>query len=233
MVKWLSCMLILFVAVGAAQSGNLLSENFDNIATLPGTGWALVNNSSPVGSTGWFQGNPGVFAAQAGGADSYVAANFNNAAFGGNISNWLLSPELNLSNGAIITFYTRTEAGAPFPDQLELRLSLNGASTNVGSSDTSVGDFTTLLLTINPALSVGGYPEDWTVVTASVSGLSGTSGRFAFRYFVTDTDTNADYIGIDTVSVNTASVPEPSTLLLLGAGIISLAGLRRRIAGRK
>ena len=39
-----------------------------------------------------------------------------------------------------------------FADRLELRLSTNGASTNVGTTTTSVGDFTTLLLTVNPLL---------------------------------------------------------------------------------
>lgn len=32
------------------------TENFDDIATLAGNGWLLQNNSSPVGSLGWFQG---------------------------------------------------------------------------------------------------------------------------------------------------------------------------------
>jgi hypothetical protein len=234
MVKWLSCLLILFfVAVGAAHSSNLLSEGFDDITTLAGAGWVQTNNSSPVGSTGWFQGNPGVFAAQSGADEAYVAANFNNADFGGNISNWLLTPVLTLNNGDSISFYTRTDAAA-FLDGLEVRLSTNGTSSDVGATDTSWGDFGTLLLTIDTPPKGSGYPEDWTPFTVMLSGLSGAvSGRFGFRYFVTDTSVNGDYIGIDTVSVNTASVPEPSTLLLLGTGIISLAGLRRRIAVRK
>jgi hypothetical protein len=201
MIKWLSYLFILFVAVGTAQSATVLSENFDNISSLPGAGWALINNSSPIGTTGWFQGNAGVFSAQGGAADAYIAANFNNADFGGNISNWLLTPMLNLNNVDTISFYTRTETGAPYADRLELRLSLNGASTDVGATDSSVGDFSALLLTINPALSAGGYPETWNQVTAGLSGLPGpTFGRFAFRYFLPDTSINGDYIGIDTVS---------------------------------
>src|SRR5262249_48360070 len=118
--------------------------------------------------------------------------------------------------------------GSIAPDRLELRLSLNGASTNVGATDASVGDFSTLLLTINPAVAPGGYPENWALFHAAVSGLGGpTSGRFAFRYTLPNTSVNADYIGIDTVTVDRV-VPEPSTLALLSAGLVSAARFRRR-----
>jgi hypothetical protein len=235
MIKWLSCLLILFAAVGTAQSAPILTEGFDDITTLAGSGWTQINNSALLGTTGWFQGNTGVFSAQAGAGNAYVAANFNNAYIGGgNISNWLISPELNLTNGETISFFTRTETGAPFADRLELRLSTSGSSSDVGTTDASVGDFTNLLLTINPALDVPGYPEDWAQFAVTLNGFSGP-GRFAFRYFVTDTSVNGDYIGIDTVSVNTTSVPEPSTilLLLLGMGAIPFTGLLRRFTARK
>jgi hypothetical protein len=235
MIKWLSCLFILFVAAATAQSAPILSENFNDITTLPGAGWVQTNNSSLLGSTGWFQGNDPIFPAQGGPADSYIAANFNNAAFGGNISNWLLTPTLSLNNGDSLSFYTRTETASPYPDRLEVRWSANGNSSDVGALDTSVGDFTTLLLTVNPTLAGNGYPDTWTEFTATVSGLPGPeSGRFAFRYVVPDTSINGDYIGIDTVSVaNATSVPEPSTLLFLGTVIMSVAGLRRRFATRK
>jgi hypothetical protein len=209
-----------FVVVLALATGafaDTISQNFDNISSLPGAGWALVNNSAPIGATGWFQGNPGVFGAQSGSPDSYIAANFLNAsAAGGNISNWLLTPEFSLAGGGLLTFYTRTEPGAPFADRLQVWLSTNGASTDVGSSDSSVGDFSVLLMTINPALAVGGYPEDWTAFTIVLPDTAG-SGRVGFRYYVTDTTNNGDYIGIDSVEVT--PVPEPSTLLLSSTAI--------------
>src|SRR5262249_7199215 len=123
-----------------------------------------------------------------------------------------------------------TELGSAFPDRLELRLSTNGASTNVGATDASVGDFSTLLLTINPALALNGYPSAWTQFNVAISGLSGsTAGRFAFRSSVPGTDVNGDYIGIDTLTVAT---PEPSTLLLMSAGIVGARLRRRRSADR-
>jgi hypothetical protein len=219
---------VLLMFAPAVWADIVLDEGFDNIATLPGSGWALLNNSSPLGVTGWFQGNSGVFPAYQGADDSYIAANFLNADVGGNISNWLLTPEVPIDGVVEITFYTRTETDSLIPDSLELRLSENGASTDVGATDTSVGDFGFLLLTINPALMVSGYPEDWTRVSAVISGLpSGTMGRFALRYFVPDTLDNGNYIGIDSVQISHV-VPEPESLALVGSGILMLAFCCRR-----
>jgi hypothetical protein len=215
------CLVLLLMIAGTAHSS--LTENFNDITTLPGAGWVQTNNSSPLGTTGWFQGNDGIFPAQAGAPDAYIAANFFNADTGGNISNWLLTPTLTMNNDDKLSFFTRSSA--IYPDRLEVRLSTNGGST-------SVGDFSSLLLTINPLLSASGYPSIWTQYTVSLSGLGGpTDGRFAFHYSVPDTSVNADYIGIDTVSVT--PVPAPSTFILLGSGIASLGFLRRRFVGLK
>src|SRR5262245_3693753 len=134
--------LFLALASSSLHAGVILNEGFDNISTLAGNGWAMINNSAPAGTTGWFQGNAAIFGSQAGAPDAYIAANFNSAALGGNISNWLITPVIPLQYNLQFVFYTRTETGSPFPDRLELRLSTNGASTNVGASDSSVGDFT-------------------------------------------------------------------------------------------
>ncbi len=232
MPRSLLCLTILIASSTAAPADSLLVENFDDVSILAGKGWALINNSFPVGQTGWFQGNPAIFAAQSGDTDSYISADYLNADSGGDISNWLLSPVLPLFNGDIISFYTRTEKGAPYPDRLELRLSTNGNSTNVGATPGSTGDFPTLLLAINPSLASRIYPEGWTSFSVSVTGLSGAaSGRYAFRYFVPDTDIRGDYIGIDTVSVESASVnsvPEPAMLLgILGSGMAAVLLWRR------
>ncbi|MCA1608811.1 MAG: choice-of-anchor J domain-containing protein, partial [Acidobacteria bacterium] len=215
----LKAALTTFAIFGALLTGAIqinaqaITEGFDDVSTLPAAGWVIDNNSQPLGTTSWFQGTPGAppnetFPAQSGAANSYIAANFNATGSLGTISLWLLTPNRTFNNGDTITFYTRTVTGSDFPDRLQVRLSTAGASVNTGTSATDVGDFTTLLLDINPTLAVGGYPEAWTQYTITLSGLAGpTSGRIAFRYFVTDggaTGDNSNYIGIDTFNYTPA-----------------------------
>jgi|SRR5664279_411604 hypothetical protein len=212
----------------ASAASFQISESFGDITTLAGAGWTVVNNSTPGGLTSWFQGTDAL-TAQSGSPDSYIAANFNAAAFGGNISLWLITPEVTLANGVALSFYTASTQGAP--DNLEIRYSASGLSSNVGATDTSVGDFSNLLFAINPGLEPTGYPGAWALETATISGLSApVSGRFAVRYVVPDTSTNGDFIGIDTLGVS-APVPEPSgvALSMLGlAALLSLARSRRK-----
>lgn len=186
------------------------SEDFADITTLPAAGWATQNLSTTIGTTGWFQGSTAVFNSQAGGATAYIGANYNNTTGVNTISNWLFTPNRTYKNGDIFKFWTRNPS-VTFPDRLQVRLSTNGTSVNAGSSSTSVGDFTTLLLDINPTYTdgTGAYPIVWTEYTITLSGLptAGASGRIAFRYFVENggpSGDNSNYIGIDTVSYTPA-----------------------------
>ena len=205
--------LLVAAASCSAVAAPLLFEGFNDVRTLPFSGWALINNSSPPGSTGWFQGDPAFFPAAAGPADSYIAANFNNAAYGGTVSNWLLTPEVALFNGESLNFSLRL-LGEGLLDRVEVYFSPNGASTDVASG-------LSLLTAFESDTDTG-----WQQRAALVQGLSGpASGRFAFRYVVDDTSLNGNYIGLDSVSIN--AISEPSTIALIGLGII-LLGHRKR-----
>lgn len=224
--------------MASAQSFQQDFEDYGALFTGPNP-WVLTNHSdSATGGQPWFAGGPEIFAAQSG--SGYVAANY--LSTGGisgteHISNWLLTPTLNLTLGATISFYTRSAGGAP--DRLDVRLSLNGSSTNVGTTSSDFGDFAIVLATINPAQAPGavGYPTDWTLYTLTVTGVpvAGATGRIAFHYDVTNSGingTNGDYVGIDNLSYNV--VPEPSTTLLCVTGL-ALAGwgmIHRRRAMR-
>jgi len=211
-------------SVGAAQAVTVLSEGFDNVATLPVAGWVQTNNSSTPVGTGWFQGNAGVFPAAAGAPGAYIAANFlGTSAAAGAISEWLLTPVLTLDATSTLSFAVRN-GGEGYLDTLEVRFSAAGASTNVGTTSTSIGDFTTLVGTFSSSFT----PTDWTTLTASFSNLvTPTSGRVAFRYVVSNVATAGNYLGIDSVVITAAVVPEPTSLALMALGVAGLL-LRRR-----
>ena len=58
-----------------------------------------------------------------------------------------------------------------------MRASTAGASTDVGTTATSVGVFTTLLLDINPTYTHTGYPNVWTQFTVTMSGVADADHR--------------------------------------------------------
>jgi hypothetical protein len=200
----------LVAGCATASADVILDEGFNDISTLGVAGWLTVNNSTPGGGDPWFQGNTGVFDAASGPANSYIASNFLAAGAGGNVDAWLISPLLNVYGVTDFSFSTRTEGALP-GDTLSVYGSLGGSA---------LSDFALL-----GTLSGAGFPLDWTAFGASGTFAPGSTLRLAFRYQVTDTNVNGDYIGIDSVKVN--SVPEPATLSLIMAALLMLA-MRRR-----
>lgn len=237
--------LVFACALPRVLPAQTFQQDFENFSALftGSNPWALANRSdSSAGGLTWFAGTPSIFAAQSG--TGYVAASF--LSTGGTtgterISNWFISPQLNLTTGGMFSFFTRSAGDAP--DSLEVRLSTNGSSTNVGATSSDVGDFTTLLLAINPTQLAAGmplaYPTTWTQFTVNLVGafLPGAIGRIAFRYNVPNSGPNGpngDYIGVDNLTSNLTVIPEPSTNLLLSlSGLVAggwLMTQRRRAA---
>jgi len=226
-------LLSMMVASAAFSFAQSFNEGFDpgltgntngnspggDAVVLPSGTWHADNDSAFIGSTGWFTNT--VFAPHAG--SGQLNANFNSTGGNSLINNFFMSPVRTFNNGDVISFYTRTVDAVQYPDRLFLKLSTNGASTNSA-------DFTTTLLSVNPTLTTTGYPNVWTQYSVTLSGLGGpTSGRFAFNYNVSSggpAGANSDYIGIDTVSYS--AVPEPATMIALGAGALALARRRRK-----
>lgn len=218
-------MLSLFCYLQVKSQVNSLTESFDTDSLA---GWTAINLSNPLGTSNWTSGVAIPNLAGYTGAGCAIV-NFNSTTGAGNISNWYISPQVNLRDGGVIKFYTRTVAGTTvYPDRLQVRLSTSGASTNVGTSDSDVGDFTILACDINPTLSssstsTGGcgnpYPQTWTLYTITVTGVGSTpvAGRIAFRYFVTNggpSGTNSNLIGLDEFSYqsdNCSGMPSAGT----------------------
>jgi hypothetical protein len=202
-MKTLLCVACLCLLSFESTFSQAINEGFSNVAGLTAAGWNQQNLSTPIGSNpNWVQGDPVnmPFSANSLPANSFISANFNSVVGAATISNWLITPMLNLNNGDVLSFYTRG-TGSIYADNLQVRLSTNGSSTNVGASNISVGDFSNVLLEINPTLNAALYPAIWTQYTITISGLaSPTTGRIAFRYFVPNggpSGTNSDLIGID------------------------------------
>ena len=204
-----SALALALFAPGISQAATTaLTEGFDDINALQD--WSQYNYSFPAGQ-GWFQGNAGVFAAQAGAADSYIAANFLAADNGsGSVDSWLITPLLNLTGTTVLSFFSRASGTPGYSDFLEVRF------------DNGSGTFST------PLAILGGldpYPGQWTSYSAVFSAEG--SGRIGFRYL--GDAASLDYIGIDSVNVLTA-VPEPSTWLMFALGLAGVGALRRRAA---
>lgn len=225
--------------ISAKAQVTQLNESFTEPFNAAANGWFIQNNSSPIGTTSWAQGVGTVIPAYSGNANDYICANFNNQGNSfGNISNFLITPTVSLMNGGVLKFATRTQASpAQWPDRLQVRMSIGTGTGSIPNSVTAVGTFTALLTTINPNLTNTGYPGVWTVYTLTLSGITGTvTGRFAFRYDVTDggvNGSNSNYIGIDDVEYTTGGpcpqapvtiTPSSATICLGGAGVSLIAG---------
>ena len=196
-------------------------EEFDSMQRVIDMGWKGVNLSSPLGGDSWQQGSyvadnvkGGPFFSRIG-AHSYKAS-ANELAFvpytcGAGLSFincWLITPELSMKNGDIISFWTTTGDPVNFPDRMQVWLNPTNNSTNVGRSANETGDFTVKLLDLNPTLSFSpypdGYPTTWTKFQIVISGLpNGTIAqkhRVGFRYYVKNggpSGSVSDEIGLD------------------------------------
>jgi hypothetical protein len=217
----LTSLFAFFTTLTTAVIAQPIVESFNYPTQLFTTGgWIRQNlSTSPPANGNWFTGNPTVFTANSPVDSTYIAANFNSTGsiIAGTISNWLITPTFTLNNGDVVTFATRTTTvPANFPDRLQFRMSSAGTSTNIGSSSTSVGDFTTVAVDVNPSLTTSAYPATWTQYSYTVTGLSApTIGRFAFRYFVTGAGsfgTNGDFIGVDDFSYTPFCAPPTLTV---------------------
>lgn len=208
---------LLLTCAGVAQAGTArfdCKEGFDDMGSLAARGWLVQNNSDPLGLGSWSQGDPMIFDAQDGGADSYalVGADSASGVFPVVVSNWLITPEIDFDprqSIRIFNFYTRAIAG--HANRLVVRLCVKegGESCRApGPGADDLGGFQTVLLDINPAMTTHGYPDQWTWFSpAGVSLIAGGRVRIAFQYeLVAQPDGSyGTHVGLDSISLAGAS----------------------------
>lgn len=143
-------------------------------------GWTFRNQSEPAVGNAWFNGpilESFVWTFEAQGGEHYLAANgkatdtFN----GGAVSTWAILPVVpGQSAGDVITLWARENPAPQNSTRIEIRYSPSGG-IDTGTAASDVGDFTTILSTIDP------LPEQaWSAFAATVPG----GGRLALRFHV-------------------------------------------------
>jgi len=199
--------LSLFTCV-SSQAQLISYESFEDVTTLAANGWSFVNNSDPVGSISWGD-VAGVIDLGALSLPGYISTSFaaTTTEGVGEISDWMITPPMMVSNGDEIRFYALSFNSSSFPDRLVVRLSTEGASSTLPSAFGQVGSFTTTLFTINPDLDTESFPsvqvasDSWTLFTIPVAGIgTNVSCRLAFHYDVPNGGSqgeNSSSIGVD------------------------------------
>lgn len=197
--------------MASAHADYLVKEDFENVGALTSQGWVMNNASSPVGENGWFQGDQQIFLAQNGTPASYIASNYSAAAVGGTLANWLITPEFSIAEGARVTFWARADGLDGYSDMFSFGFGLGSAAPASFSMSTAQTAST----------------DGWVRYEARFEkGLMGNA-RFALLY-TGDAD-SANYIAFDNLSIS--AIPEPSSMLILGAGVMGLVAARRRKRG--
>ncbi|HYD00976.1 MAG TPA: choice-of-anchor J domain-containing protein, partial [Phycisphaerales bacterium] len=203
--------LLLAVAAGLAAPAAALAqanwlESFEGLSTsgtaqgpnqLTSRGWIFRNQSSPPGAYGYYDvdngDNPILPTAHAGA--EYLGVNdFASGQVSSPLNAWAILPSIpNLRAGDVMTFWVASWLDT---SRLEVRYSSGGTSTGSGSA--GIGDFTTLLGTVDD------NANGWTRYQFTIPG----NGRIALRYTGTrgGFGTFQDFLGIDTLSVG----PEPA-----------------------
>ena len=158
-------------------------------------------------------GRPDDLHSQAGAPQAYLAANYNNAAAGGTLANWLISPTFSTQDCRLRELLCSRRRGVGLQ-----RPCLRGASARAArASPTSPSG-------VGHSSAATGLRSR----SASPAKAPAATGRFAIVY--TGPADLANYVGVDTFAV---AVPEPETWALMLAGLAGLGVLKRRRAVRR
>lgn len=188
-------------------------EEFDSMQRVVDMGWRSINLSDPNGGQGWRQGSYVADNVKGGpfysripsysykvSANEHALAPYTVGAGLSFINCWLVTPPLMAKNGDEFSFWTRTASPVNYPDRMQVWVNPHNDGVNVGRTPNETGDFTMLMLDLNPSLTSApfnpnniagsGYPQRWTKFSYSLGGLpQGNTPkriRIGFRYYVKD-----------------------------------------------
>ena len=180
--------------------------NGDNsMSGLFARGYLPSNQSNPLGTTDWYQGDRDQFIAYDGPDTGYVAADYNNTGDNGDIDNWLVLPRVTggIIAGDSLYFWARSvdfDENGNYPDSIRVMYSENDSTPS--GNWVELGRF--WVPNPNPNDPNNGFTlYGYSAPTSSVN------GRFAIRYCVVDGGyygNNSTYIGIDEINIIRSSV---------------------------
>ena len=201
---------------GTANAATLLNEVFSgSLSALTTAGWVVTNLSSTVGTTSWFRPvDTDIFAAQDGSAN-YIAANYNSGVVGGTVDNWLITPTFSTATAGLVDLWIYSAGDAGYTDTVKFGFSTTGSSA-------------TSAFTTGSLVTVAGTWTEYTFAFAAAG--AGSTARFAVEY--TGNADTLDQIGIDSLTITTAAVPEPTTWTMFAFGAAALAAAARRRPAR-
>ncbi|HYA89849.1 MAG TPA: PEP-CTERM sorting domain-containing protein [archaeon] len=234
--RWLLCLavslLVLSALSGTARADSQLITN-GNFATGDLTGWTEADQAGGSGS--WFVSSTtssplsGFQTPGPPGSDSFYALTDQTGPGSHVLIQSFTVPVGTTSLVLTFNMFSNDQDGGPFcPGALDYTIEPNQCArvdiltAGAGAFDTGAGVVGNLYETATQTVEEATNP--WVSYTFDLTGLA--PGTYQLRFGEVD---NQDFFqqGVDDVSL-VASTPEPGTLLLLGTGLLSALGLKRR-----
>ena len=220
-LMFLCAVMLVFAVIGNAHALQLLTNG--DFETGDFTGWDYSGNVQIIDfDDGTLQGAVEDFVAEAQGMDDYFAL----FGAGSTSEEASLSQDFTLSNISEVTISFNWAF-----DYWDLSYLQNDTFVSlVTTQGTPVINVT--LLDLQSSWGIGitsGYFEQ----TYDLTPYGFTGADIGFTLTEADTLATGSLAGIDNVSVTGAPVPEPSTILLVGTGLIGIIGFGRKRLNKK